>query len=383
MPRRLLSLCCVLAALWGCSAMPRHFDAANVPPAVLVPAAKAGVTDGRGRFREIFEAVSRTRGERLPDPRSGGANSALWRLDGEPAPTGRPVELAPSRAGLTVLLVPGLLAECVRDKSMVFEDAVPNLEAQGYATASVRTRGRQSSERNAAIIREAVLAVPEPARIVLLTHSKGAVDSLEALAAFPELARRVLAVVSVSGAVNGSPLADVVPEVLAGRIERLRLSQCPPGDGVEAMDSLRRAHRLAWLASHRLPAGVRTYSLAAFALPADMSAVLKPFYAILAHTDPLNDGLVLCSDAMLPDATLLGYPNADHLAVAMPFPAAKTPILAATCMTRNRYPRAVLAEAVLRYVEEDLRAHGTLPADASPAGDTNEKARSKRTSSAP
>lgn len=359
-PCRLLVFVLAVCLLAACSAMPQRFDAAEVPPSVLMPASRAGIEDGRGRFREIFQAVSTTRGETLPDTRPGGAEAALWRLAGEPAATGRGVDLAPSKAGLTVLLVPGLLAECVRDKSLVFEDAVANLEAQGYKTAFVRTRGRQSSATNAVLIRDAVLDRPAGERIVLLTHSKGAVDSLEALVSFPELTRRVVAVVSVSGAINGSPLADVVPQVLAERAESLRLSQCPPGDGVEAVDSLRRSVRLSWLGAHTLPATVRYYSLAAFALPEDTSALLKPFHAVLAHTDPVNDGLVVCSDAIIPGATLLGYPKADHLAVAMPF-GAKSPVLTATLITRNHYPRAVLAEAVMRFVEEDLRAHGTLP----------------------
>jgi hypothetical protein len=37
----------------------------------------------------------------------------------------------------------------------------------------------------------------------------------------------------------------------------------------------------------------------------------------------------------------------------MPFDA-KTSVLAATLFTHNDYPRAVLLEAALRYVEEDL-----------------------------
>jgi hypothetical protein len=196
--------------------------------------------------------------------------------------------------------------------------------------------------------------MPETDRIILVTHSKGTVDALEALVAYPELTNRVVAVVSVSGAVNGSPIADVVPEALATLAEEARLSACPKGEGIEAVESLRRSVRLGWLASHALPKTVRYYSLAAFAGPEDISVILKPFYAILGRTEPFNDSLVVCSDAIIPGSTLLGYPNADHLAVAMPF-AANNPLLASTLITRNHYPRAVLLEAAVRFVEEDLR----------------------------
>lgn len=359
--QRLAGLFCLAAALLpACAPRLEPRDVENTPPSVLAPAQTVGVVDGRGRFREIFNDILRLRGASLPDAMPPGAGDPLWRLAREPGPTGRPVPAGLSRAGLTIGLVPGLLAECVAEKSRVFEDARANLEAQGYATASIQTGGRLGSARNARIIRDAVLAMPPETRLVLVTHSKGAVDAMEALASFPELAGRVLALVAVSGAVNGSPVADAVPGSLARFVEEMRLATCPPGEGMEAVESLRRRVRLDWLAAHRLPQATACYSLPAFARRENISAVLKPFHDILSASDPLNDSLVLCSDAVIPGSTLLGYPNADHLAVAMPF-AEKNPLLAATLITRNHYPRAVLLEAVARFVEEDLRNRGRLP----------------------
>ena len=340
----------LLASCAGPAAGPALHD---TPSTVLLPAGKAGVTDGRGRFREIYCAIRHDHGGALPNDRPCQDSAALWRLPDEPPASGRPVRLGQSRAGLMVVMVPGLLAECIAGLSTVFEDARANLEAQGYRTGYIQTRGRQNAETNAEILRDALSAMPTGLRIVLVTHSKGTVDAMAALVAYPELSARVVAVVSVAGAVNGSPLADIVPQALAELAESTTLADCPPGSGVEAVDSLRRSARLAWLAAHDLPRGVRTYSLAAFAGPDDMSAALLPFYRILAQVEPRNDGLVIASDAVIPGSTLLGHPNADHLAVAMPF-AANTPVLAATMMTRNDYPRAVLLEAALRYVEEDL-----------------------------
>jgi hypothetical protein len=172
----------------------------------------------------------------------------------------------------------------------------------------------------------------------LVTHSKGTVDSLLALATYPDLADKVVALVSVAGAVNGSPLADIVPDWVAQMAEAIALPECPGGHGVEAADSLRRSERLMWLATHAWPASVRTYSLVAVAGPDDMSAVLRPFADILSRTEPANDGLVIASDAIVPGSTLLGY----------------APLLGATLMTHNDYPRAVLLEAAIRFVEEDL-----------------------------
>ncbi|WP_243368358.1 alpha/beta hydrolase [Fundidesulfovibrio soli] len=346
--RLLWALACALlaAALPGCAKRPSARPE-SMPPAVLLPAAQAGITDGRARFREILTAVLAARG----GPAQGEA--PLWRLAGEGGPTGLPVNLELSRAGLTVVMVPGLMAECVADVAPLFGDALAGLEAQGYRTAAIRTEGRSGCERNAGIIRDALLALPEGTRAILLAHSKGVPDSLTALAAHPELAGRVAALVSVSGAVNGSPLAEVMPDLLVRLAETLPFSGCAPGPPGEALASLRPDVRLAWLARHPLPAGVRFYSLPAFAARENTSAALRPFFDILAATDPLNDGLMACRDAIIPGSTLLGYPDADHLAVAMPFDKSRNPLWR-TAFNRNAYPRAALAEAVARFVEEDI-----------------------------
>ena len=321
------------------------------PPAVLSLVGKAGIRDDRARFREIMIAVIADHGAGLPDNRPTGDDNILWHLAGEAAPSGKSISLAPSSAGLRLVLVPGVLAQCVSQSSLLFEDARANVELQGYPTTLVSTGGRLSSKHNAAIIRDSVAALPKEDKLVFVTHSKGAVDVLEALTYFPELIPRTVAVVSVAGAINGSPLADTFSDGLFRLAESIPLSLCPPGEGTEAFDSLRRPVRLSFLAEHPLPATIRFYSLPAFATREDISLLLKPFYDILAKTDPLNDGLVIASDAIFPGATLLGYPNADHLAVAMPFTQRG---LLRTIINKNAYPRAALLEAIARHVEEDL-----------------------------
>jgi hypothetical protein len=67
----------------------------------------------------------------------------------------------------------------------------------------------------------------------------------------------------------------------------------------------------------------------------------------------LNDSQVVFHDALVPGGVLLGYLNADHWAVAMPFNR-EHPTLASTLVTRNAFPREVLLEAIVRFVEESL-----------------------------
>ncbi|GAB6036224.1 hypothetical protein JCM15519_07830 [Fundidesulfovibrio butyratiphilus] len=345
-----LLLC--LLPLAACTHKPADELIQTAVPAVIVPASRADIADGRGRFREIYQAVQKDHGAALPFDRS--PDKALWRLAEEPQSPGRPVNLADGAGNFRVALVPGFLAECAAEWSKVFEDARANLEKRGFATESIRTGGRLSCEKNAEIIRNAVMAMPEGQRVILVGHSKGAPDCLTALALYPELETRVVALIGVAGAVAGSPLADVLPQALLDFASHAKLHGCPKTEApCEALQSLRRSERLRWAAAHPAPKGVRLYSLAAVATPVNTSLALKPFAGVLSETDPLNDGMVMAADSLMPGSTLLGYANADHLAVAMPF-GKSTPVLTATLINKNDFPRAVLLEAMVRFVVEDL-----------------------------
>lgn len=325
----------------------------NVAPSALLPVTQGGIIDGLARFREIFKEVLSVRSQELPAGVHYDDSTALWKLYGEPPATGKPVPPGPSKGDFRVVIVPGLLAECVADISTAFGDSRKQLEDIGYKTDYIQTKGRRGSAFNADLIRDAVTGMPTGERLIFVTHSKGTVDTLEALVKYPSIAERTAAVISFSGAVNGSPLADAFPEFLLTLVHEVPLSSCPPGEGTEAVESLRRNVRISWLASHRLPKNVRYYSLAAFTSRENTSRILLPFYDILAKTDPINDGMVICSDAIIPGSILLGYPNADHFAVVMPISKQKAPVFAAL-VDKNDYPRAALLEAALRFVEEDL-----------------------------
>jgi hypothetical protein len=328
----------------------------NISPSILLPVAKGGIIDGRGRFREIFKNVLATRGAN-PGERQWEDAAALWKLQGEPPPTGEHAPMGPSAGSFRVVIVPGLLAECVSHISTAFADSRAPLEAIGYKTDYIQTRGRKASDHNADLIADAAMAMPAGEKLIFVTHSKGTVDTLEALVKYPELAERTAAVVSFSGAVNGSPLADELPEFLVKIGHELPVLNCPAGEGTEAVDSLRRNVRLSWLAEHPLPKSVRYYSLAAFTSRQNTSRILRPYYDLLSRTDPVNDSMVICSDAIIPGSVLLGYPNADHFAVAMPLDRQAWPLLAAV-IDKSDYPRAALLEAAVRFVEEDLAKAG-------------------------
>ena len=82
---------------------------------------------------------------------------------------------------------------------------------------------------------------------------------------------------------------------------------------------------------------------------------MRPLYDELSLVDPRNDSQVVFHDSLVPGGTLLGYLNADHWAVAMPFNR-DHPTLSSMFITRNAFPREVLLEAIARFLEESFLA---------------------------
>jgi hypothetical protein len=160
--------------------------------------------------------------------------------------------------------------------------------------------------------------------------------------------------VSVAGGIGGSPLADGYVDLYTRLLRDLEITHCPAGDG-QGMASITRAARQSSLARQPLPSSVKYFSTAGIAGPERMSRALRPFYERLAHVDPRNDGQVIFFDAIIPAGTLLGFLRADHWALAVPFSrnAGALPFNA-TLFDHNAFPREVLLEAIVRFVEEAL-----------------------------
>ncbi len=351
----------------GCALLPLAAPSAADRLALDRPLVLPPIQDGRTRFREILAAVTRRHGPALGDYRP--VDRTLWRLPGEPSPTGRPVDLdALPRPPFLTVLVPGLLSECIGDDLQPFDDAVDHVAALGFPTRRVRTGGRASSGSNAPALSQQLLAIATSSGLplVLVGHSKGAVDVLETLASYPELQPRIAALVAVAAPIAGSPLADEDDSWYARLLRNFPSAACPKGDHA-GLTSLATGYRKRWLADHRLPATIRYYSLAAIALDGDISAALQPFRDELSKIDVRNDGQVLYQDAVIPGSVLMGYVRADHFAVAVPF-SRRRPLLSATLIHRNAFPREVLLESMVRFVAEDLATVGDGPrAAGSPA----------------
>jgi dienelactone hydrolase len=252
-------------------------------------------------------------------------------------------------------MVPGLGFECFEKWLEPPGSAAAHVRQFGYDQVVIKVDALSGTETNARQIRDALLAMPAepgPPRLVLLGYSKGAPDILEALVTYPEIRSRVAAVVSLAGAIGGSPLANDAKQSQADMLRHFPGSTCESGDA-GAVESLRPATRRAWLATHPLPKDIRYYSLVTFPRPERISSVLKSSYRKLARIDPRNDSQVIFYDQVIPGSDLIAYVNADHWALVVPVGRSHTTI-GSMFVTENAYPREALLEAVLRFVEEDL-----------------------------
>jgi pimeloyl-ACP methyl ester carboxylesterase len=342
--------------LTGCACQPLLRYSLDTPPLILVPASLANIDDGRGRFREIYCAVQNDHGASLPYNRP--CEEVILGLEGEPGGTGNPVWLGQARLKLRVLVVSGIYSECINHITNAFSYALTHLERYGYHTDDLRVSGRSSSCYNANQIRNALLGMdlaPDE-KVVLIGYSKGAPDILEAVVAYPEILQMVAAVVSVAGAVGGSPVADSIDPLYQGLLSTISVPDCPAGVG-DPIESLKRSTRQQWLSHNRLPETVKYFSLSNFADRDDISALLQPIYDRLSLIDPRNDSQVIFYDQIIPGSTLLGYIKADHWAIAMPF-SQDMPALSSWLLNKNAFPREVLLEAIIRFVEEKLLGPG-------------------------
>lgn len=337
-----------LSLLTGCASPVLTPYSTDGAPLVMAPAARAGVIDARGAFRARFceaagVAASAADCERL-----------LPRLPGEPEAVVSRQEPSQTRVR-RVLFVPGLWSDCVRPLTAPEKLLKEAFAAAGWSFAVVNVDGTSSSEGNAGRLREAVLGQPgEPGDTVLIGHSKGAVDILVALEAHQEMRARAAAVVSLAGAVGGSPLAPRAPRALVTAVRNTPGLTCQDGDG-RALDSLDPHRRRDWLARHHLPAGVRVYSVVAFPSPQRISRGLATSHALLSRIDERNDGQLLAYDQVIPGSTLLGYVNADHWAIGTEVSQALHGI-PRHIANRNDFPRGALLRAILAQVVADADA---------------------------
>jgi hypothetical protein len=349
MTKRIFLLIAGLGTLVGCATNLAR-DESALPLYARVPFRDSTVIDERVAFGNVFCSA-------LFRARPADVCSDYLHFN---EPSRADVALSAEEIAATVVFVPGLLGECLAKVTTAFATARAELDRRGHETHFIDVSGRSSSAYNAAQIASYLRAqsLTSEELVIVIGYSKGVTDTLEALAVYPDAFELVDAIVSVAGAVAGSPIADDLGRVARRIVARGPLGRgCAEGEG-DAIESIAYRHRMQWLIDHPLPETVLYYSLAAFTDRANTSRLLRSSYRRLSRIDARNDGQLIYYDAVIPSSVLLGFANADHWAVALPIP--KSARFVRFLANRNDFPRTELMLAIVEYVGGSVRSHQTL-----------------------
>jgi len=334
----------------GCAQDPILTYESPAPAQVLSTVEAAGVEDGRARFRQLFcqsfDAIG------APEGGKPACGDYLHRLVDEPAAGTQAAGAPAPLASVRFIVVPGFMGDATPSGMRAMGTGIDRLAGKGYRIEYVKVSGGggggYNGEQIAAFFRDRDFSEQE--KLVVIGYSKGTIDLLHFLVEHPELARHVDAMVSYAGAVNGSALAEVFPQILIDTA--IALGGSDPGDEA-GFRALKPSVQMSWLAANPLPAHIKYFSLVSYTDRENVSGVLTDGYDRLSQINPRNDGQLIFYDQVLPRSILLGYVNADHWAVALAF-SEKSPTMASTVVTKNVFPREALLEAVLLYVREGL-----------------------------
>jgi len=245
-----------------------------------------------------------------------------------------------------VLVIPGVLSSCQANTQAFAEGQAHLREKHGLTVEFLQTPNESSAangQKIAAYLRQKMQG--DPRKYILVGYSKGTPDIQEAIAGDPEARNAVAAVVSIAGAVGGSPIADTMPSIVQQYTATLKLGSCE-GDIAEAFKSLRQDVRKRFLADHPDPL-VPSFSLAAVSDADTTSKMLLEAWKLLTAYDSRTDSQLLLPDALIPGGNFLGTLHADHLAVALNYGSSSDSTIRSAA-NHNRYPRAALLEAAVR-----------------------------------
>ena len=328
-------------------------------PAAIVsqPVSQSNIKDASIEFAKVFCAINADHGEDLYAHQE--CEESLHLSDEIDV-----AELTPIQNRLRVFIVPGIFGECVAEDAPPFLYAREHIVTHGNIRTSVipGIRGRASSNHNARVLAGFFRSLPySKEKTIVIAYSKGTTDMLTFLAKENDetVLSKIDALVALAGVVNGAPLADQTDQFLHEIAEHLPLEKCPLQDDVGISD-LKQENQLARLSASNLPTNIKYFSLPAYADQKDVSAVMYPTYRYLSTFDVRNDGQVIISDAVIPSSTLLGYANGDHWAIILPFARRKDAITNISSRainaltTKNDYPREVLLESIVRFVDTEL-----------------------------
>ncbi len=220
-----------------------------------------------------------------------------------------------------VLLVSGYFGDV---DPAYFADQLRWLGSLGVEREKVPVKSRQSVAVNAPIVAAAIRSSAKP--VLLITHSKGSVDALEALRADPSLREKVKGWISLQGAFLGSPVADMLLDgSVLDPVLAIVILEFLGGTRVSAQELTTRASR-AYAREHAAAIGALLREVPTVALASALDRAqggraktrLEIPHALMSRQGIRSDGLVPIDAAVLPGMDFVRIAGLDHIAPVMP-----------------------------------------------------------------
>lgn len=224
-----------------------------------------------------------------------------------------------------ILFVPGLFADHVqRIWGGLYIDQVAVLKTLGLEEKTdfeiigdqFGFDGEQRIQKNALAVHRAILASPRP--VLLISHSKGCVDTMVAMVRYPELQKKVHGWFTMQGPVWGSNVAEILTDSWEAYVLEPLLILSAQGKG-SAIFSLAKTKRAAYLRKHlssveRISKSFKVISFTSYKEVAKMDWKLKLLDVVYRQNPPSNltDGLVDLSDAVVPGSDYVVAEGVDH-----------------------------------------------------------------------
>ncbi|MBI4248349.1 MAG: hypothetical protein HY611_02510 [Elusimicrobia bacterium] len=221
--------------------------------------------------------------------------------------TGAPAPLPPESTQYAYLLVPGHMSRFAPGYFTLPLKTLQSFGLEAKIAWEINTVGPVAA--NAAILKDLILSSSKP--LVIIGHSKGAVDAAAALTLFPETQPRIRRFVSVQAPYQGSPIADLWLEVGALRVLAGFLAPLLGGQTQSVWDVTTRS-RKEFTRAYPFPAEkVPTWSVASVA---DDVFCRFPVYRgiIRRRTGRENDGFIVPEHAVIPGSREIHLAATDH-----------------------------------------------------------------------
>lgn len=222
--------------------------------------------------------------------------------------------------GHRVLLVAGYLGNLYPD---YYDDQLRWLGSIGVEHEKLAVKAGERSGINGPIIAAAIRDSAKP--VILITHSKGSVDALEALLSEAGVRAKVKGWLSLQGTFLGSPVADkLLDGSLVNPLIASAILTFLGGTRESALD-LTTSAALSYYRKHAaaIEPLLRAVPAIAFASAVDRSAQDQPATALeiphdmMAREGIRNDGLVPLEAAVLPGMDFVKVTGVDHIAPVM------------------------------------------------------------------